>query len=288
MSRFTTEGLPRPIVTQELNYEATFDVRLGDFIDRMLDAGVDYDVGSLETDPAVIAAESAAYGDMHFVARLNDAARAILLAEFASGTDLELHAKRVGLEKLADETDEALRERIRLARKGKSAAGPDDYYKGKARETDVRVRDVAVTAETRNSSDRVLILSILTNDNGGLMTSDLSEALTEALNDPSFRSRNVTVEVVPAVISTKAVTATLTLYPETPDNVVAQAEADLVAAMERDQALGFDLTDSYVKRYLHQSGVQKVTLSGWTDAIADFDEAIRLGTVTLTTVRLPS
>jgi phage-related baseplate assembly protein len=288
MTRFSTDGLPRPVVTQPVSFETAFQHRLGEFVDRMRAAGIDYDVQDLETDPAAIAAQAAGYADMYFVAALNDAARVILLPSFAEGTDLNLQAMRAGLERLEGETDAALRERIRLAWKGKSAAGPDDYYKSAARNFSPLVKDVGVTAETRNFSERVLILSVLTTVDGGELSEELQEALTEALNDPSFRSRNVTVEVVPAVVLTKNVTATLYLYPETPETVVTQAREALIAAMASDQRLGFDLTRSYVERHLHRAGVQRVELQGWTDAITAANEAVRLGDVTVSMVRLSS
>lgn len=289
MSRFSTEDLPRPVIIQPLDYEATKALRLGDFVDTMMAHGVAYDVENLETDPAVIAAETAAYGDLYYLQRLNDAARVVLLPSFAEGTDLDLHAERAGIEpRFEGETDASMRERIRLGWKSKSAAGPDDYYISRARDTDARVRDVAVVAETRDFSDRVLILSVLTNDNGGLITQDLTDALTLALNDPAFRSRNVTVEVVPAVISTKNVYANIYLYAETPLSVLDQAQQALVDAMAADQRLGFDVTRSYVEKALHRSGVQRVELQGWTNAYAEFNEAIRLGEIGLTAIRLTS
>lgn len=288
MTRFSTDGLPRPVVTQPVSFETAFQHRLGEFVDRMRAAGIDYDVQDLETDPAAIAAQAAGYADMYFTAALNDAARVILLPSFAEGSDLDLHATRAGLERLENETDAALRERIRLAWKGKSAAGPDDYYKSAARNFSPLVKDVGITAETRAFSQRVLIVSILTSVNGGELSEDLQQGLTSALNDPAFRSRNVTVEVVSAVVLTKNVTATLYLYPETPEAVVDEARAALMAAMERDQRLGFDLTRSYVEKHLHQPGVQRVELQAWTNAFAAANEAIRLGDVALSMVRLSS
>lgn len=288
MSRFTTAGLPRPVVIPEVDYEAIKALRLGEFVARMLEQGIDYDVTSQRFNPGVAAAETAAFGEVYFVQRLNDAVRVALLPSFASGSDLDLNVARTGLTRLPGETDAALRERDRLARKGKSAAGPDDSYISAARNFSPRVRDVAVEAETRNSSSRVLILSVLTTDNGGLIDDELRDGLTVALNDKAFRSRNVTVEIVPAIITTKDVVATLYLYPETPDVVVTQAGAALVAAVAADQQLGFDLTESYVTKQLHLSGVQRVELQGWADVYADFNEAIRLGTVTVTPVRLTS
>ena len=288
MTRFSTADLPRPIVTQPVSFEPAFQRRLGEYVDLMQAAGVDYDVDTLETDPAVIAAQAAGYGDMYFAAALNDAARVTLLPSFAEGSDLDLQAMRAGLERLEGELDPALRERMRLSWKGKSAAGPDDYYKSAARNFSALVKDVAVDVETRDFSDRVLILSVLTTDNDGLLSEELQADLTESLNDPSFRSRNVTVEVVPAVVTTKNVSAHIYLYPDTPDSVVDQAEAALIDAFQSDQKMGFDVTRSYLERYLHRAGVQRVELQGWTNAYADFNEAIRLGIVTLTSFRLAS
>lgn len=278
-TNFTTADLPKPVLVQPLDYEQIFQLRLNDLVERMRAAGVDYDVPTLQTDPAVIAAQAAAYGDLYYLARLNDAARRILLASFAEGTDLDLHAVRAGLTRASGESDEALRERIRLAYKGKSAAGPDDYYRSEARNADPRVIDVAVKAETRNASERVLILSILTSDNGGLATPDLLAKLTTILNRPDFRQRNVAVEVVPAVIVTKPVQAVIYLYPQAIQP--ADGGAALRAAFKADQRLGFDLTRSYVEKYLHTTGVQRVELVGWTDAMADFDQAIALGAISI-------
>jgi phage-related baseplate assembly protein len=287
MTRFSTDGLPRPVVTQPVAFEDAFQRRIGEYVDLMHDAGIDYDVEVLETDPAVIAAQAAAYGDIHFAAALNDAARVILLPSFAEGSDLELHSKRTGIgERLEGETDAALRERMRLGWKGKSAAGPEDYYKSAARNYSALVKDVQVDAETRNFSDRVLILSVLTTDNNGLLSAGLQAELTEVLNNPSFRNRNITVEVSPAVITTRDVSAHIYLYPDAPDSVVPQAASALTEAFQLDQKMGFDVTSSYLQRHLHRPGVQRVELLGWTDAFAEFNEAIRLGTITLTPFRV--
>ena len=286
MTNFTTVGLPRPVVIPEIDFETARALRQSDLVERMHAYGVEFDAGDLLAEPVVAACEAAAHGDHYYVQRLNDMARTVILASFAEKTDLDLHAVRAGLTRAAGESDEALRERIRLAYKGKSAAGPDDYYRSKARDTDPRVRDVSVTAETRNASERVLILSVLTNDNGGVASDDLLAKLTTALNDPAFRQRSVTVEVVPAVILTQPVTATVWLYPQAIQPT--DGAAALRTAFAADQRLGFDLTRSYVEKYLHGTGVQRVELQGWTDRFAGPDEAIALGDVVLTYQRLAS
>ena len=287
-SNFSTAELPKPVVVAELDFEATFQARLQDFVGRMIAAGVDFDQEMLETDPAVIAAQSAAYADMHFVARLNDMARTAILPSFAQGSDLDLHVQRTGIrERAAGESDAAVRQRIRLYYKSKSAAGADDYYIAKAFETDPRVKDVAVTVVTRNASERVLILSVPTSDNGGEADTTLLTKLELALNDPSFKARNVAeVDCIPAVIVIKPVTATIYLYPQGVQP--ADGAKPLRDAFALDQRLGFDLTRSYVEKYLHQGGVQRVELVGWTDANAAANQAIRLGDIVLNFVRLTS
>jgi phage-related baseplate assembly protein len=288
VTRFSTDDLPNPVVTQPVDFESAFQRRLGEFVDLMQAGGIDYDVGGLETDPGVIGAQAAGYGDVFFAAAVNHAARVILLPSFAEGSDLDLQATRAGLERLGGETDVALRDRMRLSWKGKSAAGPDDYYKSAARNYSALVKDVQVAAETRNFSDRVLILSVLTTDNDGLLSAGLQADLTEVLNEPSFRNRNVTVEVSPAVITTRDVSAHIFLYPDAPDSVVPQAASALTEAYQSDQKMGFDVTSSYLQRHLHRPGVQRVELQGWADAFAAFNEAIRLGTITLTPFRVAS
>jgi phage-related baseplate assembly protein len=288
VTRFSTDDLPKPVVTQPVDFESAFQRRLGEFADIMQARGIDYDVTDLQTDPAAIAAQAAGYGDVFFAAAVNHSARVILLPSFAEESDLDLQATRAGLERLDGETDGALRERMRLSWKGKSAAGPDDYYKSAARNYSALVKDVAVDAETRNFSDRVLILSVLTTDNDGLLSAGLQAELTEVLNETSFRSRNVTVEVSPAVITTRNVSADIYLYPDAPDSVVPQAAGALTEAYQSDQKMGFDVTSSYLQRHLHRPGVQRVELQGWTDAFAEFNEAIRLGTITLTPFRVAS
>lgn len=286
MSRFSTEGLPRPVIAQPLDIDAAIARRLGEFTDLMAAAGIPYDVDTLNTDPAAIAAQAAGTADTFFVAMLNDVARVTLLPSFAEGSDLDKQAQRAGLERLSGEQDAALRERMRLAWKGKSAAGPDDYYKSACRNYSPLVKDVAVTAETRNFSDRVLILWVLTTDNGGALSDSLRAELTSVLNVLSFRSRNVTVEVRPAVLTTKALSANIYLYPDAPETVIDLGRDALTKAYMADQRLGFDLTRSYVEKYLHQPGVQRVELQGWSNTFAAPNEAIRLGAMSLTPLRL--
>lgn len=286
MSRYLTEGLPFPVILSEETYPHLRELRIEDYVERARALGIAIDTEKVVSSPHVAAPEAAAAADLYFVRRLNHTARVTLLSQFAEDADLDLHLTEEGLERLPNETDAAARERLRLSRKGKSAAGPDDYYISKVRNESSDVVDVAVTAETRDASERIIALYVLTKSNGGLISDELRARLTEVTNDPTFRSRNVTVEIRPAIILTKNIVATIYLYPTAvlPDD----DEEALRKAYAADQKLGFDLTRSYVEKQLHRSGVQRVELPGWVNAYADTNESIAIGSVSINRVRLTS
>ena len=75
--------LPTPKVIEELDYEVLFQEYLSDFTAR----DEEYD-GLLESDPAIIILEVMAYREMLVRKRINESAKATLLA-FAKGSDLD-------------------------------------------------------------------------------------------------------------------------------------------------------------------------------------------------------
>ena len=80
--------MPKPAVIEELAFETILAELMADAVARFAAAGIDYDVGNLETDPVKIVLEAAAYRETLLRARVNDAARANLLS-FAAATDLD-------------------------------------------------------------------------------------------------------------------------------------------------------------------------------------------------------
>ncbi|WP_279480255.1 baseplate J/gp47 family protein [Aureimonas sp. SK2] len=278
MSRsFLTEGLPAPLLTEPLSFASAKALRLEDIVSALRTADVPYDVEMLESDPIVIAAGRAAWGDLHFTALANAKARAAVLVRYAFGADLDLHAEDEGLTRFPGEQDEALQERIIIARKGISVAGPDDYFIKLARNADARVRDVAVSASTEDPTTRVVTLAILSSENGGIASPELLAKVTAATDDPKVRPRSVRVQAVAAALRVTPVTARLWLYPTAIDAQIATLPARLAEAFAAEQRLGFDLTDSWIASKLQVAGVQKVTLVGWTDVITAFNEAPALG-----------
>ena len=289
MVKFDLDSYDKPLVGQTdadrlRDVETLISNRSDDFAARMREEGYDYTVDDLSDTPAAVAAETAGFGDAYFLGLLDETARAVVLPSYAEGSDLDLCVARSGTERLDGETDAALRERDRLNRKGKSAAGPDDYYKAAARAVDSRVIDAAVSVATRDFSTRVLSLSILTGDNDGVPDEALLASILAVVNASDFKSRNVVVEVVPAVIDVVDVVATLYLYPDAVEpSDPAQTLRD---AFDDDQTLGFDLTESYVVSKLMGAGVQRVVLTGWADHYAAYNQALALGNVTISVERV--
>ncbi len=129
--------LPVPAVVEEFDFETIYAAKLARF--QLLYP--DY-TAALESDPVVKLLELAAYDELTFRARINDAAKSTMLA-YAAGADLDHRAADYGVVRLqisaADpaaippvlavwEDDERLRYRCQLALEGLSVAGSRGAY----------------------------------------------------------------------------------------------------------------------------------------------------------------
>ena len=80
--------LPPPQAIKPLDYEAIVTERLVSVQSRFEGAGLAWDVGTLETDPAVILQQEDAFRELLDKGAINDAVRAVLPA-FSQATDLD-------------------------------------------------------------------------------------------------------------------------------------------------------------------------------------------------------
>ena len=110
-------SLPAPKVVEELSFEMIFQELLADFKSRR----PDYDA-LLESDPVIIALECSVYRELLLRHRINEAAKANMLA-YATGSDLDNLAAFYGIERMENESDERLRYRTNLALEGLTTAG---------------------------------------------------------------------------------------------------------------------------------------------------------------------
>jgi phage-related baseplate assembly protein len=278
--------LPTPGVIEELNYEAILarqrqkfmdiweEVRLAN-PDAVLPA---YDVELLETDPAMIGNEAETYRETVLRNRINQAARANLLA-FATEGDLEHLAAFYDVPKMIGEDDERLVARVILAIQGRSTGGTEPRYKFIAMSTDIRVQNAIVYTVGRSPLIRVAIYSTAPD---GVAPADLLSAVNAALQDPAVRMVNDTIEVTSAVQRVVNLTADVWLLPDADVATIVRAEANLRASWASTRTLGRDLTVSWWTSKLMVPGVHRVVP---TNPISDESvipsEAISIGTITL-------
>lgn len=143
MSRFDDIALARlpPLPLGTDTFSSLKQARLGELVARLEAYGFTYDVGSLETDPLVIAnAEAGAARELLMLTRRDDAIRAILLSESwgpfldaLGASQLPPVARNVVIPATAEaaavmELDDDFRRRIQLAPEALSTCGPEGGY----------------------------------------------------------------------------------------------------------------------------------------------------------------
>ncbi|HWJ69126.1 MAG TPA: baseplate J/gp47 family protein [Sphingobium sp.] len=159
--------LPAPSIVEPLDFEAIYGAMLADLLAQL----PDFDA-TVESDPAVKLLQIAAYRELTLRARINDAARAVMVA-FAGGADLDHLAAVFGVMRLvlvpADtansipavmESDTELRRRVLLAPEGYSVAGPEGAYIFHALSAAPDVLDASATSP-EPAEIRDLVLDVL-------------------------------------------------------------------------------------------------------------------------------
>ena len=266
-------GLPTPQVLETLRFEHIFDALLRDFQVRYPQYSA-----LLASDPAIKLIEVAAYRELLLRARINEAARANLLA-FAVGNDLEHLGAFYGVTRLPQEQDESLRRRIRARIMGFANAGGAAHYRYWALSASPEVADVAVDSP---GPGRVRI-SVLPTGHSDTVPEALLETVRATVLRDDVRVLTDTVEVVPVSLVPVTVAAQIWLYPDTPmavfDGLAPRLRRDLAQAA----VLGWDLTQSWLIGQLQQAGVHKVELSSPdADIRIHSTQAVRLTDVQLT------
>lgn len=254
MSTFDLSKLAPPNVVQPLDFEAELAALkamvLGDLPELA-------DVIDLESEPINKVLQVIAYQRVNMQARINDAARACMLA-YAMGTDLDHLAALLAVQRLEGEDDERLRLRAQMAMEGTTVAGSSGSYHFHALGADPKVRDTAVDSPTPGQ----VRVTILSTDGDGTASAELLEKVRKALNAEDVRPLTDTVVTQSAEVLTYTVDATLVVYPGPGEDAVLQAaQAAMQQYTSEGGKLGYDVTLSALFARLHQEGVQKVVLN---------------------------
>ncbi|VWD45551.1 baseplate J/gp47 family protein [Burkholderia lata] len=263
--------LPSPDVVETIDYEALLAARKARFV-SLYPAGEQAEIAAtlaLESEPIVKLLQENAYRELVLRQRVNDAARAVMLA-YAVGTDLDHLAALFGIRRLtitpADpehnlaavmESDTDLRARTQLAPQSLSVAGPEGAYVSHARNADGRVLDASAVSPAPCE----VLVSVLARDGDGTADPALIAAVAAALQADDVRPLTDKVTVRGAEILRYQVRARLVFFAG-PDRAVALAEANraMKKYTESMHRLGMEVTLDGIYAAARAAGVQKVIL----------------------------
>jgi phage-related baseplate assembly protein len=275
--------LPAPTVVQELSYDAIVARQNAEFQEHWAELRLtypdlpDYDVSMLETDPAVILNETESYRELLLRARINEAARARLLA-FAQKGDLDQLAIFYDVIRLPGETDTRLKLRVILAIQGRSTGGPKERYKSIAMAADIRVASVEPYRVGRSP---LIYIAVFSTEPNGVASEDLLAKVRAAITNENVQLMNDQFVVSSAVLSVVNLTFDIWLLRDAEEATVTRAVDALRLAWAEEQTLGRDLIKEWWVSKLMIDGVHKVTATGPTsDVIVPPSEAVAIGTIT--------
>ncbi|MDY7547268.1 baseplate J/gp47 family protein [Glaciimonas sp. CA11.2] len=260
--------LPVPNIVEALDFETILAEQLDDLIVR--DATFD---GLQESDPAMKVLQVTAYRELHIRQRVNEAARALMLA-YAMDSDLDHLGALMDVPRLvvtpADpdkgtdavmESNADLRKRIQLAPHGFSVAGPEGAYIFHALGADGRVLDASATSPSPGQ----VIVTILSREGDGSASQALLAIVAARLGADNVRPLTDYVLVESVEIVRYQVRATLFTFPG-PDATVVLLEAQkrMAQYVIDTHRIGRVPTLSGIYAALHVDGVERVELTSPT------------------------
>ncbi|ELC5913928.1 baseplate assembly protein [Salmonella enterica] len=266
--------LPPPVVVEPLDFETLFAQRKAAFI-AMYPEDEQEEIArtlELESEPITMLLEENCYRELLLRQRVNEAARAVMLA-YSTDSDLDNLAVNFNVERLTIqeeddsvtppveavmESDPDLRTRTQQAFEGLSVAGPTAAYEFWGRSADGRVADISAVSPT----PACVTISVLSREGDGTASEDLLSVVAAALNDEEVRPVADRVTVQSAEIVPYHIDATLYIYPGPEAEPVRQAsEQQLQAYIAAQNRLGRDIRLSAIYAALHVEGVQRVELA---------------------------
>ena len=273
MSTVDLSALPPPEVLESLDFEDAYQEELSVFRTYM---GDNWNA-TLESDPVVKLLELGAYRRLQTRARINDGAKALLLA-YAQRTDLDQLAANVRLKRLVVqeanalsvppvpkvmELDDALRERIQLVYEGLTTAGPRNSYILHARNASALVAD----AQAESPSPAHVVVTVLHLEGNGVADQPLLDKVLAHLSDEDIRPVGDRVTVQSAEVQEYRIEAVLHMTGAGSENeaILAEATRRLAAWINPRRRLGVEIARSAIDAQLHITGVSRVDLPGWVD-----------------------
>jgi phage-related baseplate assembly protein len=280
--RFSTidlSGMAPPDVIETLDYEAIVTAMRDDLVAKF---PAIVGVIDLESEPARKLIEVFAYRELGLRARVNDAARAVMLA-YALESDLDHIGARYAVERLEGESDARFRHRIAIAPEALSVAGPEGAYQFHALSADVTIADVSVYMDRPGR----VIVTVMMEGNDPVPSAEMLLKVREVINSKVVRPLTDEVAVLSPQIIRTPIAVKLTLYPgPSAATVKLQAETGLANLVERIHFLGYDLKRSAIYAASHEGGgvhgVEIITPAA--DIVTTPRQLVIIESVTVTTL----
>ncbi|TPQ33416.1 baseplate J/gp47 family protein [Cupriavidus pinatubonensis] len=263
--------LPPPDVVEPLDYEQILAERKARYL-ALFPADQRPAVVAtlaLESEPVVKMLQESSYRELMLRQRVNDAARAVMLA-YAQDADLDHLGALFGVARLvvtpADpitgaaavmESNTDFRKRIQLAPQGFSVAGPAEAYRSHALGADGRILDaLAISPEPCQ-----VLVTVLSREGDGTADAELVAAVAAVLAADNVRPLTDEVLVQSAEIISYRVRAKIYTFPG-PDSgvVLAEARTRLDAYVAETHRIGREVTLSGLYAALHVDGAERVEL----------------------------
>ena len=268
-----TSALPSPSVVEVLDFEGIVAAIKADLLVRYPEAATVLD---LESEPMVKLLESFALREMLFRARVNDAARAHLLA-FATGTDLDHLGALFGITRMAGESDERLRLRIQLRIAALAGQGTREHYELVAMTASANVR-AAYAIQPRPGYVHVVLWLHAEN-------AQTPVDVAAAFSADSTRMLGVEVTVGTATPYPVNIHARIWRTANASPDLLAKLQQRLATAFAERAELGRSVARSWITTLLHADGVAAVDFVGNDAPPATttlfYDQFPTLGTVQL-------
>lgn len=280
--------LPAPDIVEPLDFETIFAAMLADLKAR------DSDFDALvESDPAYKILEVAAYREQLLRQRVNDAAKACMVAT-AVEADLDNLAAYFNVKRLVldpgdpnaippvppvKEKNDDLRRRIALSLEAQSVAGPEGAYLFHALSADGNVQDIDVSSPSAGN----VVITVLSKVGNGTPDQTLLDAVEAVLTADDVRPLTDNVTVQGASIVNYSIDAEIVTLSGVSPSIVTQAANDALTAYLADRrGLGRDITRSGLISALMVPNVQNVTItSPATDVAVSNSQAAYATSITV-------
>ncbi|WP_074882240.1 baseplate J/gp47 family protein [Pseudovibrio axinellae] len=201
---------------------------------------------------------------------------------YSQGVPLDKLADFYGVARMTGEEDTRFRERLLLHIAGRSGGGPEERYKALAMDAHIDVMDVAIWDD---GIDPTLNVGVLSTVPGGIAGPELLVAVYSHLILPDNRVTSDRFNVVSAVTKIVDVALIVQLEEYARDTAPIELEEKLRAAWEVEDRLGLDLTRAWLVSTAMRDGINNVIVEApFADVIADPNEAIALGSISITSM----